>query len=42
MALTVAQARARLTIDLPDSELTSLLSAIAYEIAQYEGDPETG
>ena len=42
MPLTIAQARARQTIDLSDDALDGLLSATAYEIEQYEGEPEDG
>ena len=40
MPLTIAQARARQTIDLSDDALEGLLNATAYEIEQYEGEPE--
>ena len=41
MPLTIAQAKARQTIDLSDAALQSLLDATAYEIEQYEGEPAT-
>ena len=40
MALTVADARARLTIDLPDAALTSHLAQTAAEIASWTGVAE--